>query len=198
MKVSGIILAGGRSSRMGQDKTLLTIEAETLIERTVRELREVTDEIIIASNQKCKYNIPGTTEVRDIFPGKGPMGGIHSGLMSAQNSFAFVVAADMPLFSAQTARYLIAKIDGSYDVIAPEIDGSWEPLCAVYSKSCLKTIEQFLLDDIRNVFGLYKSVKVLKVEEQELAAIGKSKDTFYNLNTPQDYQAILRRGQFSS
>jgi Molybdopterin-guanine dinucleotide biosynthesis protein A len=197
MKISGIILAGGRSSRMGQDKTLLAIEAETLIERTVRELREVTDEIIIASNQKCKYNIPGTIEVTDIFPGKGPMGGIHSGLMSAQNPFAFVVAGDMPFFFAQTARYLIAKIDSGYDVIAPEIDGSWEPLCAVYSKNCLKTIEQFLLDDIRNVFGLYKSVKVLKVEEQELLAIGKSEDLFYNLNTPQDYQAILNRGKFS-
>jgi molybdopterin-guanine dinucleotide biosynthesis protein A len=193
MKISGIILAGGRSSRMGQDKTLMSVQAETLIERTVRELGQVAAEIIIASNQNSKYNLPGTMEVPDIFPGKGPLGGIHAGLCAARHPYSFVVAGDMPFFSAELARFLISKISNTYDVIAPEVGGAWEPLCAVYSKTCLRSIEQSLMDDIRNVYGLYKSVKVLKVSEHELSFLGESEDVFYNLNTPKDYQAILMR-----
>lgn len=191
MAVSGIILAGGRSSRMGQDKTLMSIETQTLIERTVKELGKVTDEIIIASNQSNKYNLPGTFEVPDIFTGYGPLGGIHAGLKAASHPYSFIVAGDMPLFSADLAEYLLNRADEGYDVIAPEVNGSWEPLCAVYSRSCLQAIEQYLAAGIRQVFQFYKNVRVLKIGEQELAGIGKAGDVFYNLNTPEDYETLL-------
>lgn len=112
MKVSGIVLAGGRSSRMGQDKTLMSINAETLIERTVRELGNVVDEIIIASNQESKYNIPGTVEIPDVFPGMGPLGGIHAGLIAAKYQFSFVVAADMPCLQPIWLRISYQKVKG--------------------------------------------------------------------------------------
>lgn len=192
MKVSGIVLAGGRSSRMGQDKTLLSINAETLIERTVKELHKAVDEIIIASNQKCKYNLAGTVEIPDVFPGRGPLGGIHAGLLAAKHTHAFVVASDMPFFSANLAKYLLSRSAG-YDVVAPEIDGCWEPLCAVYSQECLKPIEQFLVADIRKVYSFYPSVRVLRVREDELASIGKTNDIFCNLNTLKDYHDLLSR-----
>lgn len=190
MKVSGIVLAGGRSTRMGQDKTLLSINEEPLIERTVKELRKAVDEIIIASNQESKYNIPDTVEIPDVFPGSGPLGGIHAGLLAAKYPRAFVVAADMPFFSAELASYLLSK-SSDYDVVAPEIDHYWEPLCAVYSKCCLQAIEQYLVADIRKVYAFYPSVRVLKVPEKELTGIGKTGQVFYNLNTPEDYKALL-------
>ncbi len=193
MKVSGIVLAGGRSSRMGQDKTLLSVNAESLIERTVKEMRKAVDEIIIASNQKCKYNIPGTVEIPDVFSGRGPLGGIHAGLLAASYPLAFVVAGDMPFFTADLATYLLSKSAG-YDVVAPEIDGYWEPLCAVYSKDCLKPIEQYLVADIRKVYAFYPSVRVLKVKEKELIKMGKIENIFCNLNTPEDYQDLLMKG----
>ena len=193
MAVSGIILAGGQSSRMGQDKTLMSIETQTLIERTVKELRKVSDEIIIASNQFNKYNLPGTFEVPDIFSGFGPLGGIHAGLKAASYPYSFIVAGDMPLFTADLAEYLLTRTDEDYDVIAPEVGGSWEPLCAVYSQSCLQAIEKYLEAGIRQVFQFYKNVRVLKICEQELVSIGKTGDLFYNLNTPEDYKVLLAK-----
>lgn len=192
MKVSGIVLAGGRSSRMGQDKTLLLVNTVTLIEKTVQELSKVVDEIIIASNHENKYHIPGTIEIPDSFPDMGPLGGIHAGLIRANYPYSFVVAGDMPFFTADLAEYLLSKCKG-YDVIAPEINGAWEPLCAVYSRNCLKPIEKFLAADRRKVFGFYPSVRVLKVKEEELANIGTAENIFCNLNTPEDYYRILEK-----
>jgi molybdopterin-guanine dinucleotide biosynthesis protein A len=192
MKVSGIVLAGGQSSRMGQDKTLLSIKAETLIERTVNELRRVADEIIIASNQKSKYNLAETIEVPDMYPGMGPLGGIHAGLLAAKYQYAFIVAGDMPLFTADLAKYLISR-NTMYDIVVPEVNNSLEPLCAVYSKDCLKPIEQSLSANIRKIISFYPKVRVLKIPEEELQSLGKSEDIFYNLNTPADYYDLLIR-----
>ena len=195
MKASGIILAGGYSSRMGQDKTLMPVNAETLIERAVTELRKTVDEIIIASNQKAKYNLPGTVEVEDIYPGMGPLGGIHAGLSAANYQYAFVMAADMPLFSADLAGYLLNRCDG-YDVVAPEVNGQWEPLCAVYAKDCIKPIEKLLAEDVKKAQYFLSLVRVLKISQKELAMIGKTNDIFYNLNTPEDYQKFLSEGKY--
>lgn len=190
-KTSGIILAGGRSTRMGRDKTLMKINGETLIEKMVSELGQVVDEVIIASNHFNKYNLPGTIEVPDLFTGTGPMGGIHAGLLKASHPYAFVVAADMPLFNSDLANFLINNVNKDYDVVAPEIDGAWEPLCAVYSQTCLKTIEEFLCAEIRNVYGLFERLRTLKINEQDLASIGQSRDNVYNMNTPEDYRHFL-------
>jgi molybdopterin-guanine dinucleotide biosynthesis protein A len=89
------------------------------------------------------------------------------------------------------AAYLLARTDEGFDVIAPEINGSWEPLCAVYSRSCLQIIEQYLEAGIGQVSQFYKNVNVLKIDEQVLAGLCGPGDIFYNLNTPQDYEALL-------
>ena len=190
MKASGIVLAGGRSSRMGRDKALLSVDSETLIERTVKELRKSVDEIIIASNNQCKYNIPDTLEVPDIFTDMGPLGGIHAGLLAANHPYAFVVAADMPFFSADLAADFLKRCQG-YDVVVPFIKGKWEPLCAIYSRNCLKPIEQALKNDINKVVRIFPDVKVLKVSEEELARMGSKKQLFCNLNTPEDYVQLF-------
>ncbi|WP_148132808.1 molybdenum cofactor guanylyltransferase [Candidatus Formimonas warabiya] len=192
MGISGIILAGGKSLRMGQDKTFMSFNNETLIEHTVKELQSVTDEIIIASNDLSKYNISGLVEVRDIFPDMGPLGGMHAGLTAAKNDYAFVVSSDLPMFHARLASYLLERRKG-YDVVVPEIHGYWEPLCAVYARDCLAAIEKCLRADIRQVSQFYQDVKVLKIKEAELRIFGKTEELFYNLNTPEDYQALVRR-----
>lgn len=193
MAVSGIILAGGRSSRMGRDKTLLVVENETLIERTVKELREVTDDIIIASNATAKYGLADVREVPDIYPDMGPLGGMYAGLLAARYDDVFVVAADMPHFTAKLARYLLSR-KGGYDAVVPRTGEDWEPLCAVYSRICAGPIEQCLRDGIRKVFRFYPAVKVLAVTGEELDAAGLPADMFFNLNAPQDL-ALLRRRQ---
>jgi molybdopterin-guanine dinucleotide biosynthesis protein A len=192
MAVSGIILAGGRSSRMGRDKTLLVVERETLIERTVNELRGVTDEIIIASNATAKYGLPGVPEVPDIFPDMGPLGGLYAGLMAAKHDDVFAVAADMPYFTAKLAAYLLSR-RGGHDAVVPRPGGEWEPLCAVYSRACAGPIEQCLLAGIRKVYRFYPAVKVLAVTGEEIGAAGLPANMFFNLNAPEDL-ALLRWG----
>lgn len=194
MRISGIILAGGKSTRMGQDKTLITFNHETLVERTVKELKKVTDEIIIASNDTHKYNLPGIIEVPDIYPGMGPLGGLHAGLIKAKNEYAFVVSCDLPLFSAQLASLLLERRWG-YDVVVPGTEGSFEPLCAVYSKNCIGVIEKNILSGVKGVFQLYSQVealKILKVNKSELSNIPEAEKIFFNLNTPEDYQEFLK------
>ncbi|MDR7866601.1 MAG: molybdenum cofactor guanylyltransferase [Sporomusaceae bacterium] len=192
MAVSGIILAGGRSSRMGRDKTLLVVENETLIERTVKELREVTDDIIIASNATAKYGLPDVREVPDIFPDMGPLGGLYAGLLAARYDDVFAVAADMPYFTARLAAYLLSRKDG-HDAVVPRTGEDWEPLCAVYSRACAGPIEQCLRDGVRKVFRFYPAVKVLAVTGEELDAAGLPANMFFNLNAPQDL--VLLRGE---
>lgn len=190
MGISGIILAGGQSVRMGQDKTLMTYNNETLVEHTIKEMQKVADEIIIASNDRNKYNLPGLIEVPDIFPAMGPLGGMHAGLTAAKNNYAFVVSCDMPLFSSKLASFLLERRQ-EYDVVVPELRDYLEPLCAVYSRNCLGAIEKCLRADIKQVFQFYPDVKVLKVSGQELSNLGKAEELFFNLNTPEDYQVLL-------
>lgn len=185
MAVSGIILAGGLSSRMGRDKTLLLYNNETLIKRTLRKLQTVADEIIIASNNTAKYNISDIIEVPDTYPGMGPLGGMHAGLSVCKHNYAFIVSCDMPLFSEDLASYLLAHRQG-FDVVIPEIHNRLEPLCAVYSTACIKPIERCLQAGISKVIDFYPAVKVNKIGEQEICPIGNVEEIFYNLNTPQD------------
>jgi len=192
MKISGIVLAGGKSRRMGQDKTLLTFGNETLIERVIGELRQGTEEVIIAGSQTDKYNIPGTREVADAYPGMGPLAGLHAGLTASHHPYAVVVSSDLPLFRWDLARYLLNKCAG-FDVVVPDIDGYLEPLCAVYAKSCLPAIESCLQNDVRKIICFYPLVRVLRISGQELSAQGLPLDIFYNLNTPEDYRNLLHK-----
>ncbi|WP_371379972.1 molybdenum cofactor guanylyltransferase [Sporomusa aerivorans] len=190
MAVSGIILAGGRSSRMGRDKTLLPFDNETLIERTVKKLINFTDEVIVASNSTAKYNFAGIREVPDLYPGMGPLAGMHAGLLAARNQYSFIVSCDMPLFTIELAKYLLARREG-YDVIAPELKNCWEPLCAVYSRNCIGAMEQCLQAGISKVYLFYPQVKVLKVAERELETVGNLEELFLNLNTPEDLNRLI-------
>ncbi|MDD4601240.1 putative molybdenum cofactor guanylyltransferase [bioreactor metagenome] len=189
MAVSGIILAGGRSLRMGRDKTLLLYKSETLIERAVKTLRSIVDEIIIASNHIEKYSIPGVLEVPDVYSGKGPLGGMHAGLSAAQYEYAFVISCDMPFYSEKVALHLLDRRN-EYDAIVPEICGRWEPLCAVYSKKCVEPITNCLQADVKKVSLFYQQIRVLKINESELRQYGDINKMFYNLNTPEDLSAL--------
>jgi molybdopterin-guanine dinucleotide biosynthesis protein A len=98
----------------------------------------------------------------------------------------------MPLFSARLAEYLLERSPG-YDVVVPRINNYWEPMCAVYSKACIDPIEKRLLSGARKVMAFYADVRVLEIAQDEIEAIGRLEDLFYNMNTPEDYQSFLRR-----
>lgn len=189
MKVTGLILAGGKSSRMGQDKSLLPYAGEPMIQRVVDELRPVVDEILIVSNQQKKYGIPDTREIADIFTDMGPLAGIHAGLSAAANDYIFVTACDMPYFDGRLARFLIDQAAG-YDVVVPQINNYPEPLFAVYAKKCLPYIQDCLERNVRKILAFYPMVKVNFVGEELIRQVSDPEKAFFNVNTPADYAQI--------
>jgi molybdopterin-guanine dinucleotide biosynthesis protein A len=192
MKASGIILAGGHSSRMGQDKALLHYNQETLIERSVKELQQAVDEVIVIVNDKLKYHLSSVREIPDVYPDMGPLGGMHAGLLQARHEYSFIISCDMPLFSARLAEFLLER-SGGYDVVVPKLNDYWEPLCAVYSKNCIASIEKCLRSGVRKVLKFYDDVRVLEIGPDELEKVGRIEDLFYNMNTPEEYRSFLLR-----
>jgi molybdopterin-guanine dinucleotide biosynthesis protein A len=186
--MTAIILAGGKSLRLGRSKLLETIEGKSLIQWVVDRLASLSTEIIIATAHG--EAIPCSSAVRiktvaDIYPGKGPLGGIHSGLIASSSSRAIVVGCDTPFLSVSLLEYM-AQTLGDSDVALPRIGEIIEPLCAVYSKNCLVPIQELLERDERQIRRLFSMVKVRYVEEDEINRFDPEHLSFFNINSQAD------------
>jgi len=141
MSISGFVQAGGRSSRMGQNKALLRLGRQTLIEHVLAVLSPLVSQAGIITNAAEEYAHLGVGCYRDRWPGLGPLGGIGSALEQASNDYSLMLACDMPLVSRELLELLIDRSPG-YQVTVPKgADGYLQPLCGLYHRSCLKTIE---------------------------------------------------------
>ncbi len=180
--IAGVILSGGKNSRMGANKAFLTVEGERLIDRAVGILLEVCDEILVATNEPLEYLDLGVTVVTDIFKGMGPLAGIHSGLFHARAPRVFVCACDMPYLNAAFIRHMVSLAEGC-DIVVPVRGGRPEPLHAVYDRKCLPVIRRLLERDERKVTGFYKGFRVRNVEEAETESFFAGRDPFLNVNT---------------
>lgn len=170
-KVGAAILCGGKSSRMGCDKASLTIGRVTF-RQIIENILSEFPEIIIASPEY------------DVFPGQGPMAGIHASLLRSSSNALFFVPCDMPLITADFAREISSVMHGGIDAAVPEFPGGFLfPPCAVYSKSCIEVFERHLLE---NKNALYKTFPELNVKRFPVS------DTtiFANINTKEDYECI--------
>jgi molybdopterin-guanine dinucleotide biosynthesis protein A len=186
--MTSIILAGGKSSRLGQSKALQVIGGKSLIQWVVDRLASLSTEIIIATARG--EAIPCSSPVRiktvaDIYPGKGPLAGIHSGLIASSSSRAIVVGCDTPFLSVSLLEYMAQTLRDS-DVALPRIGEIIEPLCAVYSKSCLAPIQELLEQDERQIRRLFSMVKVRYVEEGEINRFDPEHLSFFNINSQDD------------
>lgn len=188
--LSVIVLAGGASRRMGRNKALLTTgDGETLIGHVVRNLRDLTDDLIVVSNTPELYKHLGARLVGDRYQGMGPLAGLHAGLSTARHPWALAVACDMPLVNHRLVRYMALLSEG-YQVVAPRRGDRVEPLHALYHRSCLPAIEDRLeAGDLRMV-SFYPAVAVRYVEEPEIALFDPEGLTFANANTPEDWERL--------
>lgn len=191
-KITAIVLGGGLSTRMGQDKTLLTINGETLMARTVKKLRAISDDIIIAGNSKNKYGIEATREVEDTFNNCGPLGGIHAALTAARYETAFVCAGDLPYFDAAIVTILRPYLTNDYQMVMPAIEGRGEPLCALYRRDCRHHLAAMAERGNYKPYHLAKEVKSVIVPETTLRESGIDLALFFNMNTPADYEQVDR------
>lgn len=184
--LTAVILAGGFSSRMNHDnKAFLKMGKESLIEIILRQV-SAFDEILIVSNTPEDYASLGVRTVTDIIPQKGPLGGIHSGLTRARNHYSIVLPCDMPFIRSEVLLYLARQAEG-YDAVVPKLDDQYQPLCSVYSKTCIDPIKYCLENDIRKITKLYKMIQVKEIPASELQVFGDPETFFRNINDPEEY-----------
>jgi molybdopterin-guanine dinucleotide biosynthesis protein A len=186
--MTSIILAGGKSLRLGQSKALQSIGGKSLIQWVVDCLAILSTEIIIATAHgeavPCSSAVKIKT-VADIYPGKGPLAGIYSGLIASSSSRAIVVGCDTPFLSVGLLEYM-TQICSTFDVVVPRIKKKVEPLCAVYSKTCLAPIQELLEQNELGIRKLFSMVKVKYVEEDEINNFDPEHLSFFNINSQAD------------
>ena len=187
--MTSIILAGGRGSRFGRSKVLEIIGGKNLIQWVVDRLIPFSKEIIIVTAQGESFpyspSSPAIKTVTDIYPNKGPLCGIYSGLVTSSCSQAIVVGCDMPFLNVALLDYM-TQISPPFDVVVPRI-GEWvEPLCAIYSKNCLAPIQRLLQRNELRISELFKVVRVKYVEEDEINRFDPEHLSFFNINTQAD------------
>jgi len=190
--VTGLILSGGKSKRMGRPKAFLPFEGSTVIGHIVSEIKDLFSEVFIVANEVESFEDLGVDVVKDILPHRGPLGGILSGLMTSSNHYAFVMACDMPLIDKRLVRELVSKRQDN-DVVVLSHPHGIEPLFGVYSKNCIKPLEESLFAGNLSVqdflSGLKAGIYEWMPERQDAEAL----PPFFNINTPQDYSRVIAR-----
>ena len=191
MDISCIVLAGGKGLRLGRDKTVETVGNTSLLERVVSYLSLFnSDIIIVAASKQYLPQVSGYPKLRiavDIYPGKGPLGGVFTGLVALQSLYNLVVACDMPFLNQALLRYMIGLADG-FDLVVPRLGDMIEPLHAVYSKGCLGPMENLIKQDKLQISNLLTLVKVRYVEAQEIERFDPEHLSFFNINTEEDLE----------
>jgi molybdopterin-guanine dinucleotide biosynthesis protein A len=198
VETSVIILAGGRSRRLGRDKVWEKVGSRSLLARVVASVVSIGSEVIVVTAD-ATVNLPAVAPdvriVSDLQPGTGPLGGIYTGLRASNTSSNLVVAADMPFLNQPLLRYMIG-LAADVDVVVPRIGEMMEPLHAVYGKSCVEPIERLLKQGESSVRRLFPLVMVRYVAADEIARFDPQMASFFNINTMEDMRrarALLER-----
>lgn len=189
--ITAIILAGGKSSRMGKDKAFVAFSGRPLIEILIDKISSVFGDLIIVTNKPALYRKYGLRIEVDITKDKGPLAGIYTGLISSEDNYNFIFACDMPFLSRDLIRYMAGERDG-YDAVIPEYNGRLEPLCAVYSKSCIRPIETELSRNNLKISDFTKYINARIIRGDEISKFGSDRILFANINTPEDMNNLTR------
>lgn len=190
--LTGFVLAGGKSSRMGRDKAVLTLHGRTLLETSLAALRQVAREVFILGPPELYGGY--APAVPDIFPGCGPLGGIQAALSYSTTRFNLIVAVDTPFLSSDFLAYLADRaLVSTAMVTLPEIGGYLEPVCAVYTREFLPIAEAALRRGDHKITPLLPERETLVIREPELAQFAFAAEMFENLNTPEDLARAERR-----
>lgn len=187
MQATGVILAGGKSTRMGADKAFLEIGREEMIRRIAGELKKVFKEILICGGKEETGKRLGLKVVGDLIKGGGPLSGIHAALHHMSHQKCLVVACDMPFINAGMAQCIVKHAEG-YDVAVPRHGIHLQPLFAVYGRGCIPAIEQSLAASRYKIVDFYPMVRVNYVSEEKLRALADIDFAFFNVNTPVDLE----------
>ena len=187
--MTAVILAGGKSSRMGSNKAFLKIKGKTFIERQIDLLREMFDEIFISANTPSEYESLNLPVFKDLYPEKGPLCGIYTSLINSDSASTFMLACDMPFVESELIKYL-KDFTKEYDVVVPKSERGLEPLHAFYSKNCIEPIKRELDSNNLRIISFFPHVNVKIVELDSLTASDSFKNSIKNLNTRNEYEVV--------
>ncbi len=188
--ISAIILCGGKERRFGSNKAKAIVSGKYLLDRVIERLTPITDQIIVVTAPE-KTDILGEHMVQvviDKYPGRGPLGGIYTGLLSTKNHYAVTVGCDMPFINTELIRYMTELAIG-YDAVVPRLERQMlESLHAVYTKNCIPTIHDALENDKLSIYQIVQNLKVRYVEKAEYLKFDPDKRSFFNINYPEDLE----------
>jgi molybdopterin-guanine dinucleotide biosynthesis protein A len=195
VQVSGVIMAGGASRRLGRNKALERIGGKALIERVMDSIGPLASEVLVVVGQPeeaAALHLPGTVRVvSDRYPGRGSLGGIFTGVDAAAEVWSLTVACDMPFLNREVLRHLIEE-RGNVDAVIPRLEGQPEPLHALYSKACLAPMERMLRAGHLKIAPLFEAVRVRYVDEGTIDRIDPRRLSFFNINTKADVEEAQR------
>ena len=192
---SAAILIGGQATRFGgQDKGALIVEGRPIVDRQIRELSQVTDDILIVGQRASPMPSAGTPAIiiRHVADGarrQGPLAGLDAALFHGRDDVVLVVACDMPFITADLLAHLLSRVGGA-DAVVPKTDRGYHPLCAVYTRACQPAIRRRLAAGQLAVRRLLDDVRVQVVEASEIEAFGDPRRLLANVNTPAEYEAL--------
>lgn len=190
--VTGFVLAGGKSSRMGMDKAILSLHGSTLLQQTRAILEQVCAKVFILGS-RALYGQFGEC-VEDIFVDCGPLGGIHAALLHSSTSYSLITAVDTPFISAEFFSYMIERaLNSSSMVTTPRVGGVVQPACAVFSRDFLPLAEAALKAGKYKVEPLFPRDRTLLLTEADWGQFARAGEMFENLNTPEDFTRAQQR-----
>jgi molybdopterin-guanine dinucleotide biosynthesis protein A len=190
MEMTGIVLAGGQSRRMGRDKALLEVGGVPMIRRVVETLRSVCVDVLIVTKTPETYADLDVRVVADAYPQQAPLAGLCTGLGLAATPWVFAAACDLPMLSAAAVRRLAALAPG-YDAVVPRLRGRWHPLHAVYATAVRAEFERRLRAGTLALVDALRGLRVCAVGARLLEEVDPGLCTLRNINTEADYRAVL-------
>ncbi len=192
--MTSIVLAGGKNLRLGRIKALEIIDSKSLIERAVERVELVSNQILVVASQG-QLTLPDNCKAKilvDLYPGKGPLGGIYSGLLASESSHSLVVACDMPFLNIKLLHYMIGLCQ-DFDVVVPRVgEEKLEPLHAIYSKNCLDSMKTLLEQNQLKIDRFFNTVNVRYIERAECQKFDPELLTFFNINSRADLKQAIK------
>ena len=190
--ITGVILAGGKSSRFGINKAFCEINGSRLIDIVAGLLTSIFTRTVLITNNPEEYSYLGLPIREDLIRGLGPIGGILTGLEDIRDEAGFFIACDMPFVSEDLIRYIVS-VRGEFDAVVPKIDWKIEPLHALYRKSCLPVIRELITSGVYQTIKAFDRLNVRYLNEAEIKANDPQMRSFFNVNRPEELADTLNR-----
>jgi len=191
--ITGVILAGGMSSRFGSNKAFAEVNGIQLIKRVIAIMGSVFEELMIITNDPGDYSSLGLPMHEDLIKGLGPLGGIFTGIEKMHDRHGFFVACDMPFLNEYLIRHMIEINNNEFDAVVPKIDWKMEPLHALYSKNCLPAIKRLIESGECMINRFFRTIHTRFINEEEIKKYDPLLRSFFNINRPGELTDAVNR-----